>query len=77
MNLTFVRFDDTKKFYNFWWDFKSWRDFKIEDEFDLEQAESREEKRWMELQNEKQKASKKKEERTRILRLAGMSLSSC
>jgi len=63
-------FDDTKKFYNFWWDFKSWRDFKIEDEFDLEQAESREEKRWMELQNEKQKASKKKEERTRILRLA-------
>lgn len=61
-----------KAFYDFWWDFKSWRDFKGDDEHDLEQAESREERRWMEKENEKQKVVKRKEERARLLRLAEM-----
>lgn len=33
------------KFYDFWFAFKSWREFPHDDEEDIEQAESREEKR--------------------------------
>lgn len=34
------------KFYDFWFSFKSWREFPHDDEEDIEQAESREEKRY-------------------------------
>lgn len=53
-------------FYNFWFNFKSWREFPHEDEFDLEQAESRDHKRWMERQNIKIRESARKEEYARI-----------
>lgn len=53
-------------FYDFWWSFKSWREFPHADEFDLEQAESREHKRWMERQNAKFREKAKKEEYARI-----------
>lgn len=33
-------------FYNFWFTFRSWREFPHPDEEDVEQAESREERRW-------------------------------
>lgn len=42
-------------FYQYWFNFKSWRDFSFEDEYDPEQAESREERRWMERQNERRR----------------------
>lgn len=53
-------------FYDFWYSFKSWREFPHADEFDLEQAESREHKRWMERQNGKLREKAKKEENSRI-----------
>lgn len=53
-------------FYDFWWSFKSWREFPHADDFDLEQAESREHKRWMERQNAKLREKAKKEENARI-----------
>jgi len=62
-------YDQVKKFYDFWWEFKSWRDFRSEDEYDLEQADSREEKRWMEKQNEKLTAPLVRQERARLLKL--------
>lgn len=65
------RFDQVKKFYDFWWEFKTWREFRSEDEYDLEQADSRDERRWMEKQNEKMTADQRKAERARLLRLAG------
>ena len=40
-------------FYNFWFEFKSWRDFSQNDEYDLEDAGCRDERRWMEAQNAK------------------------
>jgi len=40
--------DDVDYFFSYWYEFKSWRDFSYLDEYDLEEAESREEKRWME-----------------------------
>jgi hypothetical protein len=36
------------KFYDYWFSFKSWREFPHPDEEDVEQAESREHKRWIE-----------------------------
>jgi len=62
--------EDTHKFYDFWRNFKSWREFSAgEDEFDLDEAESREEKRWMDRQNKKVTNKKKKEDYARIMLL--------
>ncbi|XP_076948933.1 uncharacterized protein LOC143621381 [Bidens hawaiensis] len=57
---------EVDSFYDFWFSFKSWREFPHEDEFDLEQAESRDHKRWMERQNAKLSEKARKEEHARI-----------
>merc|ERR1711904_457782 len=65
------------KFYDFWRSFQSWRDFDEriigelgEDCFqNLEEAECREERRWMERENAKLRTKFQKDERARILRL--------
>lgn len=57
---------EVDNFYNFWYTFKSWREFPHADEFDLEQAESRDHKRWMERQNAKLAEKARKEEYVRI-----------
>ncbi|KAK2392657.1 dnaJ protein subfamily C member [Trifolium repens] len=57
---------EVDSFYDFWYSFKSWREFPQDEEFDLEQAESREHKRWMERQNAKQSEKSRKEEYARI-----------
>ena len=57
---------EVDSFYNFWYSFKSWREFPQADEFDLEQAESRDHKRWMERQNAKLSEKARKEEYARI-----------
>ncbi|GAB4836164.1 hypothetical protein Ancab_001077 [Ancistrocladus abbreviatus] len=58
--------NEVDRFYNFWYSFKSWREFPHDDEFDLEQAESRDHRRWMERQNAKLTEKGRKEEYTRI-----------
>lgn len=58
--------EEVDKFYNFWYNFKSWREFPHADEYDLEQAESREHKRWMERQNAKLQEKAKKVEYARV-----------
>lgn len=57
---------EVDEFYNFWYAFKSWREFPHDEEFDLEQAESRDHKRWMERQNAKLTEKARKEEYARI-----------
>nr|QSD99771.1 MYB family transcription factor [Melilotus albus] len=57
---------EVDSFYNFWYSFKSWREFPQADEFDLEQADSRDHKRWMERQNAKLSEKARKEEYARI-----------
>ncbi|PQM33507.1 dnaJ homolog subfamily C member 2-like [Prunus yedoensis var. nudiflora] len=59
-------FKEVDSFYDFWYTFKSWREFPHTDEFDLEQAESRDHKRWMERQNAKLSEKARKEEYARI-----------
>jgi len=53
-------------FYDFWFRFKSWRDFSSFDEFNLDEAESRLEKRWMDRQNKKDRKRMMAEEAARI-----------
>lgn len=57
---------EVDNFYNFWYSFKSWREFPHADEFDIEQAESRDHKRWMERQNAKLTEKARKEEYARV-----------
>lgn len=64
--------DVVNKFYDFWYSFKSWRDFSFDLEYDTDQAECREEKRWMERQNSKHVKSRKLEENARIRRLVDL-----
>jgi len=65
--------DKVDGFYDFWYGFKSWRDYTVEDMYDLEEADSREEKRWMERQNKKMVEKFKREEKARISKLVSMS----
>jgi len=58
------------RFYDFWFNFESWRDFSMHDEYNLEDAEFREERRWMERQNKKVRKEFESDERRRVLRLA-------
>ncbi|XP_004500929.1 uncharacterized protein [Cicer arietinum] len=57
---------EVDSFYNFWYSFKSWREFPHADEFDLEQADSRDHRRWMERQNAKLSEKARKEEYARV-----------
>lgn len=67
--------DDVAQFYNFWFDFQSWRDFADADEFDPSEASFREEKRWMEKQNEKLRKKQRKEEKVRMAKLVEVAYS--
>ncbi|KAH7648869.1 hypothetical protein FG379_002339 [Cryptosporidium bovis] len=58
-----------EEFYNFWRGFESNRDFSIHDEYELSQAECREEKRWMERQNSKIRSKYIRNEISRINKL--------
>ncbi|GAB4822471.1 hypothetical protein N2152v2_009517 [Parachlorella kessleri] len=53
-------------FYDFWYTFRSWREFPHPDEEDIEQAESREHRRWIERYNTKLREKAKREETRRI-----------
>eukprot|EP01097_Dermamoeba_algensis_P008999 TRINITY_DN61_c0_g1_i1.p1 TRINITY_DN61_c0_g1~~TRINITY_DN61_c0_g1_i1.p1 ORF type:complete len:525 (+),score=197.58 TRINITY_DN61_c0_g1_i1:357-1931(+) len=61
--------EKVEAFYDFWFSFKSWRDFPQDDEYDPADASSRDERRWMERQNERIRAKSRKEEHARITRL--------
>lgn len=58
------------KFYDFWFAFESWRDFSMHDEYNLDDAEFREERRWMDRQNQKIRKKYVEAERKRIIKLA-------
>mmetsp|Transcript_30572 Transcript_30572/g.39397 ORF Transcript_30572/g.39397 Transcript_30572/m.39397 type:complete len:641 (-) Transcript_30572:232-2154(-) len=63
-------FSDVFKFYEYWEVFESWRDFSLSNqEHDPEQADSREEKRWMIKENMKGVKQLKKKDNQRIITL--------
>lgn len=59
-------FEHVEAFYEFWFSFKSWREFPHPDEEDVESAECREERRWIERHNAKLREKGKKEEFRRV-----------
>ncbi|KAA6400769.1 MAG: putative dnaJ subfamily C member 2 [Streblomastix strix] len=61
--------DDISSFYKQWSNFRSWREFPSEDELNVSDAESREERRWMERENAKMKQNTRNEELKRISKL--------
>jgi DnaJ family protein C protein 2 len=73
--------ESVARFYTFWYlrqarlgrdNFSTWRDFSMYDEYDLREAESRLEKRWMEKENKKIRDRHLKEERARLNRLVSL-----
>ncbi|KAG2484576.1 hypothetical protein HYH03_016619 [Edaphochlamys debaryana] len=58
--------EEVSKFYDFWYTFKSWREFPHPDEEDVECAESREHRRWIERNNSKLREKGKKDEGRRL-----------
>lgn len=63
---------NVKKFYDFWYDFKSWREFSQYDEYDTSEAQDRYERRYMEQENKRCRAKYDKKERARIFKLVEM-----
>lgn len=61
-----------QKFYEFWFAFESWREFQHADEYILEEAENRNERRWMEKENKKLKSKMIKQEIQRIKSLVSL-----
>lgn len=57
---------EVEQFYKFWFSFKSWREFPNEEEYNINETESRDEKRWAEKMNAKMREKSKKAERARI-----------
>lgn len=57
------------KFYDWWFSFETWRDFSMHDEYNLDDAEMREEKRWMDRQNARIRKKYENDEHRRILKL--------
>ena len=65
-----TKIDDVHAFYAFWSSFKSWREFDVDDDdLDIDQADSREEKRWIEREIQREKKKKKSKENARITKL--------
>eukprot|EP01126_Amoeba_proteus_P000176 TRINITY_DN10064_c0_g4_i1.p1 TRINITY_DN10064_c0_g4~~TRINITY_DN10064_c0_g4_i1.p1 ORF type:complete len:469 (-),score=117.86 TRINITY_DN10064_c0_g4_i1:787-2193(-) len=65
--------NDVMRFYDFWYSMKTWRDYSYLDEYDPEEAESREEKRWMERKNAKERSKREREEQNRLNSLIDLS----
>jgi len=60
---------DAKKFYSYWFDFKSWREFSQYDEYDTEEAHDRYEKRYMDKENKKLRVEHERAEFGRLMKL--------
>ncbi|EZG46815.1 DnaJ domain protein [Gregarina niphandrodes] len=60
--------EEVKEFYKFWSNYESWRDFSNATEFNLEEAQDKEEKKWMQKENWKVVKGLLKAERQRVLK---------
>lgn len=75
LGLPDAKMKDVHRFYSFWWSFDTLRDFSINDEYDFNDAECREERRWMERQNVKIRRKYIKDEKSRITKLVDLAFS--
>lgn len=68
--------EEVEAMYAFWYETKSWREFGYEDEEDPTQADSREERRYIEKKNKAANKKKKKAEGARMLKLIDNAMAS-
>jgi DnaJ family protein C protein 2 len=61
---------EVKKFYKFWDNFQSWREFSQYDEYVLDEAQDRYERRYMDKENKKLRSEHEKKERARLITLS-------
>ena len=64
--------NEVKQFYKYWDNFESWREFSQYDEYDLNEAADRYERRYMENENRRLRAKYEKKERARLIKLVEM-----
>lgn len=67
-----LEIDKVLRFYTFWRGLSSWREFSHPDEYDVQQAEGRGEKRYMERENRRLKAALYKAESERLQKLVAL-----
>ncbi|EGF84287.1 hypothetical protein BATDEDRAFT_34216 [Batrachochytrium dendrobatidis JAM81] len=67
--------EDVESFYSFWFDFESWRTFEMLDEEDTDNAEGRDHKRFLERKNKAARTKLKKEDNSRLIKLAEQAFS--
>ncbi|KAL1914705.1 uncharacterized protein VTP21DRAFT_7963 [Calcarisporiella thermophila] len=67
--------EEVETFYDFWYNFDSWRSFEHLDEEDVESADNREDKRWLEKKNRAARAKRKKEDNARLRSIVDQALS--
>ncbi|KAJ1731334.1 Zuotin [Coemansia biformis] len=58
--------EDVEAFYGFWYGFDSWRSFEYLDKDDVEGGSNRDDKRYLEAKNRKQRATRKTEDNQRL-----------
>lgn len=64
--------EEVERFYNFWYNFKSWREYSYEDEEDKDKCTDRDERRYVDKLNKAERLRKKKEEMARIRALVDL-----
>lgn len=64
--------NEVKSFYKYWNNFETWREFSQYDEYNLEEANDRYERRYMEQENKKVRSKYDKKERQRLIKLSEM-----
>ncbi|KAJ2725997.1 Zuotin [Coemansia sp. Benny D115] len=61
--------EDVEHFYSFWYSFDSWRSFEYLDKENVDGGSNRDDKRWIESKNKKERATRKKEDIQRVRNL--------
>ncbi|KAJ1648320.1 Zuotin [Coemansia erecta] len=65
-----------ESFYQFWYNFDSWRSFEYLDKENVDGGSNRDDKRWIEGKNRKERAARKKEDIQRLLTLVDNAMKS-
>lgn len=68
--------EEVEAVYHFWYETKSWREFGYDNEEDPNQADSRDERRYLEKKNKAANKKKKKQEGARMLKLIDNAMAS-
>ncbi|KAI9140199.1 hypothetical protein BKA69DRAFT_1125928 [Paraphysoderma sedebokerense] len=66
--------EEVEAFYDFWYNFDSWRTFEYLDKEDVDGADSRDDKRYLDKKNKAERARRKKEDNARLRKIVDLAL---